>query len=54
MYLDIIGLGFIWYPASYLWFLRYSELEALKESDLQVFSDHMETFIESSQNDKYR
>lgn len=26
-------------------FLRYSELAALKESDLHIFSDHMEIFI---------
>ena len=35
-------------------FLRYSELEALKESDLQIFPDHMEIFIESSKTDQYR
>ena len=35
-------------------FLRYSELAALKESDLHIFSDHMEIFIESSKTDQYR
>ena len=35
-------------------FLRYSELEALTESDLQIFPDHMEIFIESSKTDQYR
>ena len=29
-------------------FLRFNELSALKESDLQIFPDHMEMFIESS------
>ena len=35
-------------------FLRFSELEALKESDLQVFNNHLELFIESSKTDQYR
>ena len=34
-------------------FLCFSELEALKESDLQVFDDHLELFIESSKTDQY-
>ena len=35
-------------------FLRYSELAAVKKSDLHIFSDHMEIFIESSKTDQYR
>ena len=35
-------------------FLRYSELAALKESDLHILPDHMEIFIESSKTDQYR
>ena len=35
-------------------FLRYSELAALKESDLYIYPDHMEAFIESSKTDQYR
>ena len=35
-------------------FLRFNELSALKESDLQIYSDHMEIFIEASKTDQYR
>ena len=37
----------------YACFLRFSELASLKESDLQIISDHMEIFIESK-TDQYR
>ena len=35
-------------------FLRYSELAALKESDLHNVSVHMEVFIKSTKTDQYR
>ena len=35
-------------------FLRFSEIEMLKESDVQIFQEHMEIFIESSKTDQYR
>ena len=35
-------------------FLRFNELSALKESDVQIFPDHMEIFIASSEIDQYR
>ena len=35
-------------------FLRFSELAALKESDLQIYDDHMELFIESSKTNQFR
>ena len=35
-------------------FLRFNEIANLKESDVQVFDDNMELFIESSKTDQYR
>ena len=35
-------------------FLRFSELAGLKESDVLIFDDHMELYIESSKTDQYR
>ena len=35
-------------------FLRFNEIANLKESDVQVFDEHMELFIESSKTDQYR
>ena len=37
-----------WCLIGFAGFLRFNELSALKESDLQIFPDHMEMFIESS------
>lgn len=39
---------------SFAGFLRYNEVSALKESDLHIYSDHMEIFIEASKTDQYR
>ena len=33
-------------------FLRLNEMDNLKESDVQVFDEHMELFIESSKTDQ--
>ena len=35
-------------------FLRFNEIANLKESDVRVFDEHMELFIESSKTDQYR
>ena len=35
-------------------FLRFNELATLKESDLHIFEDHMEIFIEASKTDQFR
>lgn len=35
-------------------FLRFSEISALKDSDLQIYEEHMELFIESSKTDQLR
>ena len=43
-----------WCLIGFAGFLRYSELAALKESDVKIFSQHMEIFIESSKTDQYR
>lgn len=43
-----------WCLIGFAGFLRYSELAALKESDVLIFPDHMEIFIESSKTDQYR
>ena len=39
---------------SFAGFLRYNEVSALKESDLHIYSDHMEIFIEARKMDQYR
>ena len=44
----------IWCLIGFAGFLRYSELAALKESDIQIFPQHMEIFIKSSKTDQYR
>ena len=43
-----------WCLIGFAGFLRYSELAALRESDLCIFPQHMEIFIESSKTDQYR
>ena len=43
-----------WCLIGFAGFLRYSELAALKESDIMIFPEHMEIFIESSKTDQYR
>lgn len=43
-----------WCLIGFAGFLRYSELAALKESDILIFPQHMEIFIESSKTDQYR
>lgn len=43
-----------WCLIGYAGFLRFNELASLKESDLHIFPDHMEIFIESSKTDQYR
>ena len=43
-----------WCLIGFAGFLRFNELSVLKESDLQIFPDHMEIFIESSKTDQYR
>ena len=43
-----------WCLISFAGFLRYSELAALKEADVQFFKDHLEIFIESSKTDQFR
>jgi hypothetical protein len=43
-----------WCLVGFAGFLRFNELSTLKESDLQILSDHMEIFIESSKTDQYR
>jgi hypothetical protein len=44
-----------WCLIGFAGFLRYSELAALKESDVMIFSEHnMEVFIESSKTDQYQ
>lgn len=35
-------------------FLRFSELSNLRRSDLKIFDDHIDIFIEKSKTDKYR
>ena len=44
----------IWCLISFAGFLRYSELAALRESDVCIFPQHMEIFIESIKTDQYR
>ena len=43
-----------WCLIGFAGFLRYSELAALRESDIRIFPQHMEIFIESSKTDQYR
>lgn len=43
-----------WCLIGFAGFLRFSELAALKESDILIFPQHMEIFIESSKTDQYR
>ena len=43
-----------WCLIGFAGFLCYSELAALKESDIQIFPLHMEVYIESSKTDQYR
>ena len=35
-------------------FLRFNEMANIKEADIQIYSDHLELFIESSKTDQYR
>ena len=35
-------------------FLRFNEMANIKEADIQIFSDYLELFIESSKADQYR
>ena len=35
-------------------FLRFSEIAHLRESDVHIFHDHAELFIEASKTDQYR
>lgn len=35
-------------------FLRFSELSNLRRSDVKIFDDHIDIFIEKSKTDKYR
>ena len=35
-------------------FLRYDETASLKETDISLYEDHMELFIESSKTDQFR
>ena len=39
---------------SFAGFLRYDEVANMKESDVSVFADHAELYIESSKTDQYR
>ena len=39
---------------SFAGFLRYDEIANLKETDVSVFADHAELYIESSKTDQYR
>ena len=43
-----------WCLIGFAGFLRYSELVALRESNVRIFPQHMEIFIESSKTDQYR
>ena len=48
--LRIVAICFLGFAG----FLRFSELEGLKESDILIYADHLEIFIESSKTDQYR
>ena len=38
----------------YAGFFRFDEIASLKESDVHIYSEHMEVFVESSKTDQYR
>ena len=38
----------------YAGFFRFSEIASLKESDIGIYNDHMEVFVESSKTDQFR
>ena len=39
---------------SYAGFFRFSEVSGLKESDVVIYQDHLEIFVESSKTDQFR